>query len=79
MYVQDFGVRPKLPGQIAGSLHQVCFAQTDTPVKKQRVIGLPRVFSDLAGSRPGELVGFTLDVGLKCKRRVETAFKTQST
>jgi hypothetical protein len=54
-----------LQHHVAHGVHQVGLAQTDTAVDKQRIISGPGIFSDLNGCRPRQLIGFTLNKGIK--------------
>ncbi len=69
--VSDF--RRRIPGdnEIAGGLHEVCFAKPDASIDKQRVVGETRILADLHGGCPCQLIRFALDVSVESERRVE--------
>ena len=41
IHISDLQIRVPLGDGIANRMHQVCLAQTDTPVQQQRVVGCP--------------------------------------
>ena len=70
---------------VPNSLHQVCFAQTNATVHKQRVIAFSSIISNLRCCRLCKLVRFSLDKGIeselsievvRCPHQVFTVFQT---
>src|SRR3569832_1012762 len=56
--IDDGGVGLALQHDIADRMHEMCLSLTDAAVDKERVIGRPRILSDLQGGGTSELIGF---------------------
>ena len=61
MDVGDFGVRIPIEDQVSDRVHQMGFAEADTAVDEERVIGSARIHADLIGCGAGQLVALALD------------------
>ncbi len=70
-HIEHLGIGIALEDGVAHRLHEMGLAQSDAAIDIQGVVGFPRVFCDLSGSRHRELIGFALDVGLKGESGIE--------
>ena len=55
-------------------MHQVGFAQPDTAVDEQRVVGAPGILADLHGGGACQLVGLAVDKAVEGEFRIQVAF-----
>ncbi len=64
--------------QVADRVHQVRFAEADTTVDEQRVVGAPGILCDLNRRGPGQLVALALNETVERERRIESAAQCRS-
>lgn len=72
MDVANLSVRVELDDAVANGMNQMAFSQTNTAVKKKRVVATARILSDLQSGGPCQLVGLAGYEGIEGPCGVES-------
>ena len=73
MHIGDACIRVVRANLVADSVHQMGFAQANTAINKQRVVGRAWVFGYLHGSGARQLVTLALHEAAECEFGIESA------